>query len=176
MLSGEFLLASWNLQGGLRDGNAIGTVGQDLAVRKVSVGCFQETHVPEGLMTKTSAGRLICIPEPEETPKSQRYGLGFYVAEELWDNYVGYKWVSNRIAVLQLSRPSRRSKAACTMFIINVWTNVGTSARKRRSGGTGEIFGFRFHTWGDLWILRLIAEKGEGSWNKQIVKPAVSGC
>jgi hypothetical protein len=35
------------------------------------------------------------------------------------------------------------------------------------------LIGMRFQSWGDLWSLRLIAEKGDGSWNGQIVKPVV---
>ncbi len=118
----EFILGSWNLQGGLRDGFALEKLGDDMAQRKISVACLQETHVPEGLYSVTTAGLIWCVEEPGTTPVKQRYGLGFFVARELMESVVGFKRVSNRIAVLRIRRRSGgKRRSFCTISIINVY-------------------------------------------------------
>lgn len=118
----SFRLGSWNLHGGLRDGSAFATVVQDLRRRRLAVACLQETHRVDGtIQSAPQAGRILCIAEPDSTPASKRYGLGFYVADELWDNCMGYRRISNRIAILRLQHKSTNRTRPVTISIINVY-------------------------------------------------------
>ena len=90
-----------------------------------------------GRATKTAAGGRPNLlggrPEDPKTPKTLRYGLGFYVAKELLDNLVGTVWVSNRIAVLRLRRPtSGQGRPVSTFSIINVYAPTAQRSQGRR--------------------------------------------
>ena len=86
---GDFRLASWNLQGGLQSGHAWDLVREDLDRRSIAVAYLQEMHRPDGPRRQLQGGDLICLEEDSKTPKTLRYGLGFYVVKELLDNLVG---------------------------------------------------------------------------------------
>lgn len=107
------------------------SLGQDLVSRKVSVACLQETHRPDGeTWTTQTGGKILCIPEPNEIAVSQRYGLGFYVAKELWDNCMGYRRVSNRVAVLTLGYASKENTRQTTYNKQQPWTRVTRSTQQ----------------------------------------------
>jgi hypothetical protein len=102
----RFHVGSWNLQGGLKSNHDISCVVGDLANRKIIVGCLQETHCPEGLeAVRPGIGRIICLADADSTPPTLRYGLGFFIGEELLEYYYDHRLVSNRIAVLRLRFP-----------------------------------------------------------------------
>jgi exonuclease III len=131
----SFRTATWNLHGGLHDGSAFATVVQDLVKRKIAVACLQETHRVDGMIHSTpQAGRILCIAEPDSTPARKRFGLGFYVADELWDNCMGYRQISNRIAILRLQHKSMTRTRPVTISIINVYgpTTQYTMTRQGR--------------------------------------------
>jgi len=63
------------------------------------------------------AGRILCIAEPDSTPARKWFGLGFYVADELWDNCMEYRQISNRIAILRLQHKSMTRTKPVTISI-----------------------------------------------------------
>jgi exonuclease III len=127
-----FSVASWNLQGGLKDGLQFQSVACDLSKRKVDIGCLQETHVHDGAIEERAGGRLVCLEETQG--RVPRYGLGFFIGESLVDHVVDSRLISNRIAVLRLSAAPRAScgprRKPTTVCIVNVYAPTSQRAAK----------------------------------------------
>ena len=128
-----FKLASWNLQGGLRDGYSFECVARDMSKRQVSIGCLQETHNHDGAHKDCKGGRVVCLEE-SKTDQQCRYGLGFFIGESLTDRILDYRLISNRIAVLRLhNTPRGVSGPRCkptTVCIVNVYAPTSQRAVK----------------------------------------------
>ena len=138
----DFRVGSWNLQGGLHNGNDFDRVIGDLVERKVHVACLQETHRKDSNPVHRESGKVFCLEDSPKTPVHQRYGLGFFLSKSLEPYYKDHKLVSNRIAVLRLECPYRgdlisHRRKSNTICIVNVYAPTSQFANKcpeERSG------------------------------------------
>ena len=93
-VSSELAIATFNVRG-LTSHTRQNLLAGDLAARKVTLCCLQETKCATGLQESCRGYKLICL-----LTKCRHYGLGFAVAECVADNILRYWSVSERIAVL----------------------------------------------------------------------------
>ena len=82
-----FRVGSWNLQGGLQDASKYALVIGDLADRRVSVACLQETHC-SGSKVCDERGTVICLGDSPDVDVHRRYGLGFFYGKSLEPYYM----------------------------------------------------------------------------------------
>ena len=109
-VSSELAIATFNVRG-LTSHTRQNLLAGDLAARKVTLCCLQETKCATGLQESCRGYKLICLPT-----KCRHYGLGFAVAESVADNILRYWSVSERIAVLQL-----RISSNSVLTLVNVY-------------------------------------------------------
>ena len=83
----------------------------DIAARKVTLCCLQETKCANVLQESWHGYKLICLPT-----KCRHCGLGCAVAEYVADNILRYWSVSDRIAVLQL-----RISSNTVLTLVNIY-------------------------------------------------------
>ena len=133
------------------------------------MACLQETHRPDGPRRQLQGGDLICLEEDPKTSKTLRYGLGFYVAKELLDNLVGTVWVSNRIAVLRLRRPtSGQGRPVSTISIINVYAPTAQRSQGRRGAEERSRFYDQLRTTYAEWKRKSTWVAIAGDWNSKL--------
>ena len=108
--SSELVIATFNVRG-LTSHTRHNLLAGDLAARKVTLCCLQETKCANGLQEPCRGYKLICLPT-----KCRHYELGFAVAESVADNILRYWSVSERIAVLQL-----RISSNSVLTLVNVY-------------------------------------------------------
>ena len=83
-VSSELVIATFNARG-LTSHTRHTLLAGDLAARKVTLCCLQETKCANGLQESCRGYKLICLPT-----KCRHYGLGFAVAESVADNILRY--------------------------------------------------------------------------------------
>ncbi len=85
-------LATWNVQGHLKDNVRQGELARDMMERKISIAGIQETRWTENAVVKEVGGTIYNLGHDDE----EYYGLGFYVSEEWVDRLVSMKIVNSR--------------------------------------------------------------------------------
>jgi exonuclease III len=112
LLSPEFNVCTWNIQGGINDDPAkADLLMQDLESRKVHVACLQETHTKTNTFINEK-GILHCFGE-------NRYGQGFYISQALIGNIYGFEVISERISILHITLA--KTEQATRISIINAY-------------------------------------------------------
>ena len=94
------------MQGGLKNGYDITLLKSDLLKRNVQIAGLQETKCSEGFIHHSKEENLICIAEDDEKIDwRKRYGLGFYISNQMYEFYQDHKRISNRIAIIRFKIP-----------------------------------------------------------------------
>lgn len=101
-----FRIGTWNVQNRVNDYDAAAFLLEEFRHRSLQLVALQETGRLCDLPTLPSAphGRLIVIPRDLTTiaaPNARHYGLAFYISEQLWPFFQGFKVISNRLAYIQ---------------------------------------------------------------------------
>ena len=132
----SFLLASWNIQGGIQSAHDTHLLLSDFSRHKIDVVGLQETRCGD-FQLLNEKGLLICLAAKPGTPPHLQYGQGFYVSPSWIPYYYGVKQISNRISIIQfqVNGPRRRK---VLLSIINVY--APTSARISANPAEGDQF------------------------------------
>jgi exonuclease III len=113
-------IATWNIQGGIRNPHSRLTLDQDMKKYKIDLACLQETHISTPEIQKLENGYLITTECPPEYTGHKRYGLAFFLSNQIMKYYYGYQVISNRIAVLILKINGCQNRTQY-LKIINVY-------------------------------------------------------
>ena len=123
-------IGSWNLNGELSSPYSSETMMQDRVKRGVAVACLQETWAGEyHYESRNKNGKIIGLdPGPEYKPHF-RYGLGFYISNQWYENLWSIKTISNRIAIAQFIISKTESRNTY-LTLINVYSPTSERTRK----------------------------------------------
>ncbi len=111
----EFSLASWNVRG-LKSTSKRQALGSDCMHYNIDIACLQETKIDIQSEERLLSGHKLILMQQK---KSFHHGLGFVVGPRLLDHVNSYGYISDRIATMDLSLPSKNgSSTKCR--IVNV--------------------------------------------------------
>ena len=109
-------IATWNVQGGLREQSNRETMERDLLRLKVDVACLQETRfLDDGHFHMPQGGHILALAGQDESIH-KRYGQGFYISARWWEHLTGTKRISDRISYITFN-----IGAEGNLTIINVY-------------------------------------------------------
>lgn len=114
-----FKIGTFNLNGNMTYKEKRDLLVKDMESKKIKICCFQETY-HDGDTFDYEKGKLIFVERDENLEPHKRYGLGFYISNELSENYWGYKYISNRIAVANFKLSNHEGKMT-TLKVINIY-------------------------------------------------------
>ena len=97
--SGDFVIASWNVEG-LSDAKLI-QLQRVMVSRNIKVLCLQETHVAKSEYRVTEEGFLL-IQSGRRDDERESAGVGFLVAPDVRRSVIGFCQMSRRIAYVKL--------------------------------------------------------------------------
>jgi exonuclease III len=113
-------IATWNLQGGIRHRHDQEILARDMERLGIAVCGLQETKYNVECTIKTNSGYIINLPADKNTPAAKRYGQGFYVSNEWYQQFWGVKYITDRISTIEFlmnGTDFRRS----SLIIVNVY-------------------------------------------------------
>ena len=97
--SGDFVIASWNVEG-LSDAKLI-QLQRVMVSRNIKVLCLQETRVAKSEYRVTEEGFLL-IQSGRRDDERESAGVGFLVAPDVRRSVIGFCQMSRRIAYVKL--------------------------------------------------------------------------
>lgn len=132
-------MATWNLQGKLKQRRSQNKLVKDMKLRNVDIACLQETKWTEDAIVRRWEGeqkyRIINLAAATDNTRKQ-YGMGFYVAGDWVDRIVEAYRVTDRMAIIRFQIHEKRNRY---LTIINVY---GPTEEKARSGDTEDVTAF----------------------------------
>ena len=75
----KLVLASWNIHGNIGNAANLEQLRNDLKMKKIDIGCLQETYHDEDICLSELDGHLIFVRGKEEE-SHHNYGQGFYIS------------------------------------------------------------------------------------------------
>jgi len=96
----ELVLASWNIHGDIGNAANLEQLRNDLKMKKIDIGCLQETYHDEDIYLSELDGHLIFVRGKEEE-SHHNYGQGFYISNRWYNNLLNIQYISNRISIIQ---------------------------------------------------------------------------
>jgi exonuclease III len=112
-------IATWNLQGGIKDNINCDTLIEDMEKYKIQIACLQETRC-RNKNYDNDKGKIICFESDENTQPHSRYGTGFYICKAWIPHIWSFKYISDRISVI-IFRLNKIGQRPVKMTIINVY-------------------------------------------------------
>jgi len=125
--SQETRIATWNLNGRLRERYRQEEIINDMKDHKVEVAALQETMWNEEVMVRGDKGDEIVN---FQSPAPEYRGLGFYMTKEWRDRLVATKIVNERIAVIRFRIPQGKKEEA-EVVMINAYAPTMMKAKSK---------------------------------------------
>ena len=127
-------IATWNLKGKLHNAIYQERLVKDMKLRKIGIGCLQETrwHEDKMIHLEHRTGNIINIKAMSEN-EHKRYGMGFYVSKEWMRRYEGHEYVTDRIATIKFRIHHKKNRF---LTLINVY---GPTNQYAREGNLEEV-------------------------------------